>query len=197
MRYFFVSAYARIWVGSFERDKEIIDSCAFVAVFMRSTNAAIRKQDSKQSISVNICAEWNEEEYESDTVAEVDSIAAGSASSVTVSQEQPPVAASAPVTTAAATTMNIESPVSGSAPSLVTAQSGSLSTTVEPPATAAEQVVAGVNLTQLPPVQRELFLRLHQQQRNNAIPEQSALVTSTATSSAATDSMSKMSSHDP
>jgi hypothetical protein len=32
-------------------------------------------------------------------------------------------------------------------------------------------VVAGVDIAQLPPVQRELFLRLHRQQQSNVVPE--------------------------
>lgn len=144
----------------------------------------------KKKSPMNICVEWNEEEYETESPAEADSTVANTASSVTSIQEQQPVATSAPMAKAAATTMTVEGSASVSAPSLMMVQSGSVSTTVEPTATSAEQVVAGVNLTQLPPVQRELFLRLHQQQRNNAIPEQSALVASTA--SAVTDSKSKL-----
>jgi len=134
--------------------------------------------------------EWNEEEQEENTENDVRTnadadIATSASESVAISSAaNQPVVFSASVMNATATvTTSCSLPVSSSL-SLPSVQSCMTSMSTELTATSAHQsapapsvVVAGVDLTQLPPVQRDLFLRIHQQQQNNAVPESVAPVT--------------------
>lgn len=141
-----------------------------------------------------MCIDWNEEECEensendasvsgdanvatpvSESLAvnnvEVQPIATSSASEMTVA-----AIATTSCTTAVPNTPLLPVPFGmTSVSAVVTAVSSQQSVP------ASSVVVAGVDLTQLPPVQRDLFLRIHQQQQqNNAISEHVAPITTSA-----------------
>ena len=130
-----------------------------------------------------MCIDWNEEEYKENT--EDDAVVGGDANkttpvseslAVSSSEAQPMALSSASeMTVTAIATTSCSAPVPKASllpePFGMTSMSAVTTTVSSQQSAPASSVVAGVDLTQLPPVQRDLFLRIHQQQQNNAVSE--------------------------